>query len=220
MSGAPGEGAAPSPPPAGAGPFARAVALAALSAALVLTVLAIRQASIGRDAVAAADAASARSDWPEAVAQARTAAEAISPASPWPERGLRRLEAIAHDAEARGDDATALLAYGAMRTATLETRAAGSTGDRWRRAADEGVARVAASSKAMPRARPAVVADALRGDASPSIARITALALSAAATLAALARLAFASGDPRVDRAARGVAAAGFAVYAAFAWMG
>ena len=124
--------------------------------ALALGVLTAREFAVGRDAVAAADAAAAaKSDWREAIAQARIAAEALAPASPWPERGLRRLEAIGHDAEARGDDPTALLAYGAMRTAALETRAPGGRvrSDRWRHAAEEGLGRVAASSKDTPRSR-------------------------------------------------------------------
>lgn len=208
------------PPPGAPGPLRRAIAVASLALVLVLSMLAMREVSIGRDAVAAADAASARSDWPEAIAQARAAAEALAPASPWPERGLRRLEAIGHDAEARGDDATALLAYGAMRTASLETRALGSRGYFWRAAAQEGLARVAASSKALPRPRAGAALDALRNDSSPSVLRLAALALSAAATLVALARLALGPANPRTDRAAQGIAAASFAIYAAVTWMG
>jgi hypothetical protein len=193
----------------------RALLLSLLAVLTVLTVLGAREVALGREAVAAADAAAARSDWREAVAQARAAAEAVAPGSPWPERGLRRLEAIGHDAEARGDDPIALLAYGAMRTAALETRAPGGWSDRWRQTAEAGLGRVATASKAVPRPRPATMLDALRRDDAPSSWRLLALSLSAAATLSALAALVWVDTASRLGRAAQGVAAAGFLLYAA-----
>jgi hypothetical protein len=198
----------------------RAVALGALVTATALTVLTFRELAIGREAVAAADAAAARSDWREAISQARTAAEALAPTSPWPERGLRRLEAVGHDAEARGDDAIALLAYGAMRTAALETRAPGTWSDRWRQTAEEGLERVATASKDVPRPRPGTVLAALRAEDAPSPWRLAALSLSAAATLGALAALALIGSPWRLERAARGVAVAGFVTYTVVLWMG
>ena len=78
----------------------------------------------------------------EAIAHARDAAEAVVPGSPWPARGVARLEAIGHDAEARGDERTAVLAYGAMRAAAMATRAPLLGTDPWRALADEGLARV------------------------------------------------------------------------------
>jgi hypothetical protein len=203
--------------------------MAALALAVTLGVLTAREFPIGREALGAAEVAAARSDWPEAVAQARTAAEALAPGSPWPDRGLRRLEAIGHDAEARGDDPTALLAYGAMRTAVLETRAAvGSMGaasrtERWRRTAEDGLGRVAASSKDAPRARAASVVASLHDERAPAAWKLTALAASALATLGgltALALLAFGGASWRAERAARAVALVGFVVYATVAWMG
>lgn len=211
------------PPATGLGKLA---ALAAVAAALVIGVLAAREFAVGRDAVAAADAAAAKSDWREAIAQARIAAESLTPASPWPERGLRQLQAMGHDAEARGDDATALLAYGAMRAAALETRAPGaasSRSDRWRHAAEEGLGRVAASSKDTPRSRLAATMESLRVEGTPSTLKLAALAASAFATLAALATLAWLActgGSLRATRAAQGVAAAGLLAYAAVVWMG
>jgi hypothetical protein len=193
----------------------RALLLALLAVLAVLAVLGAREVAVGREAVAAADAAAARSDWREAIARARTAAEALAPGSPWPERGLRRLEAIGHDAEARGDDPTALLAYGAMRTATLETRAPGGWSDRWRQKAEAGLVRVATASKEVPRSRPAAMLDALRRDDAPSSWRLLALSMSAAATLSALAALVWLDGASRLGRAAQGIAAAGFLLYAA-----
>ena len=106
--------------------LARLAALAALVVVAAVAVLTAREIATGQSEVAAADAAAARSDWGEAIVHARAAAEALVPGSPWPERGWERLEAVGHDAEARGDDATALLAYGAMRAAALTTRAPGS----------------------------------------------------------------------------------------------
>jgi hypothetical protein len=191
-----------------------------LVATTALAVLTFREGAIGRDAVAAADAAAARSDWRESIAQARTAAEALAPASPWPERGLRRLEAIGHDAEARGDDPVALLAYGAMRTAALETRAPGTWSDRWRLTAEEGLVRVATASKEVPRPRPSLIREALLADPTPSAWRLAAMSLAGLATLGALAALALIDGPGRAVRAAQSVAAVGFLVYAAAVWGG
>jgi hypothetical protein len=193
----------------------RPIGIAALSVASVLGIAAARELSIGRDAVAAADAAASRSDWPEAIGRARAAAEALVPGSPWPERGLRKLSAIGHDAEARGDDPTALLAYGAMRTAALETRGVGSESPRWRLAAEEGLSRVAASSKdtSVPRTSIDSMLAALRNDSAPATGWIAALAVSAAAMIAGLARLAVAGMDGRGARMAQGVVAAGFVGY-------
>jgi hypothetical protein len=176
--------------------------------------------SVGRAAVAAADAAAARSDWPEAILQARAAAEAVAPGSQWSPAGFRRLEAIGHDAEARGDDATALLAYGAIRTASLETRAPGQGVDRWRTVAEEGLARVAASSKDAPKSRTDFVVAALRQDGSPSSWRLELLMISAVATLASLVTLAVGGVGAGAERALQGIAAAGFVAYSVIAWMG
>src|SRR4029077_2328210 len=105
--------------------------LALLVTTSVLAVAAARERSIAEREAAAADAAAARSDWLEAVGHARAAAEAMLPGSPWPDQGFRRLEATGHDAEARGDLETALLAYGAMRTASLATRSILARNDAW-----------------------------------------------------------------------------------------
>jgi hypothetical protein len=125
-----------------------AAALVLVAAFTVVALAAAREASIGARESALADAAAARADWPEAIAHARAAAQALSPASPWPERGLRRLDAIGHDAEARGDVETAIFAYGAMRTAALSTSSSlggvGGNAAHWRARADEGLARLAA----------------------------------------------------------------------------
>jgi len=170
-------------------PVLRSAALAALVVVSVLCVVTTRQFSIGRAEVEAADAAAATSDWLQAVAHARAAAEARAPGSRWPERGQRRLEAIAHDAEVRGDDETALLAYGAMRTAAIATRGPGTGTGFWREMADTGLARVASSHREVglpPIPLEAALATLRRDETPPP----TTLALLSAGVLAMVAGLA------------------------------
>jgi hypothetical protein len=164
------------------------IALALLVTASVVAVASAREESIARSETAAADAAAASSDWFAAIGHARAAAEAFLPGSPWPERGLRRLEAIGHDAEARGDLETALLAYGAMRTASLATRSLGSKKSDWRARAEGGLARVAALRPEItgPRVSAQSMLDALEQSDSPTEATFAALSASAFATLAGL----------------------------------
>lgn len=192
------------------------MAVAALCAVSVLGAAAARETAIGRDSVAAADAAAAKSDWPEAIARARAAAEALVPGSPWPERGFRRLEGLGHDAEARGDDPTALLAYGAMRTAALETRAVGSRTAHWQLAAEEGLARVAASSKETAGARLSAesMLTALRDETAPSTGPFAVLAAASVAMISGLGVLAVGAARGPGARVAKGVVAAGFVAYA------
>jgi hypothetical protein len=191
------------------------IALVALLVATVVGIVTAREWAIGRDAVLAADAAAAKSDWPEAITQARAAAEALAPGSPWPLRGWRRLEAVGHDAEARGDDPTALAAYSAMRTAAMETRAPGSGSDDWRSKAEQSLARVSGSQKTLgPHVSSESMLDALRTSETPSTARMTALSVASLAILGGLVWLVL-SGDRAVGaRVAKGVVAAAFVVYA------
>jgi hypothetical protein len=191
---------------------ARAAALAALVVVAATAVLTGRELAVGQAEVTAADAAAARSDWGEAVVHARAAAEALVPGSPWPARGWGRLEAIGHDAEARGDDATAMLAYGAMRSAALATRAPGSGSDRWRTKAEDALARVASYRREVgaPPAPAASMLDALRETEPPATGTLALLALAGVAMLGGLGRLAWAGGE----RAAQVLAAIGFVAYA------
>ena len=191
---------------------ARAAALAALVVVAATAVLTGRELAVGQAEVTAADTAAARSDWGEAVVHARAAAEALVPGSPWPARGWGRLEAIGHDAEARGDDATAMLAYGAMRSAALATRAPGSGSDRWRTKAEDALARVASYRREVgaPAAPAASMLDALRETEPPPTVTLALLALAGVAMLGGLARLAWAGGE----RAAQVLAAIGFVAYA------
>jgi len=194
----------------------RAAALAALVVVASVAVLTARELAVGSAEVTAADAAALRSDWGDAIVHARAAAEALVPGSPWPARGWSRLEAVGHDAEARGDDPTAMLAYGAMRAAALATRAPGAGSDRWRTKAEDGLARVVSSRKDV--GGPHVAADsmleALREREPPSTWTVALLGAAGAATLGGLAWLALAGEDARKARLAQALAALGLAAYA------
>jgi hypothetical protein len=196
--------------------LARVSLLACLVVVSVVALAMAREFPIGRDEIAAADAAAAKSDWPEAIAHSRAAAEALLPGSPWPERGLRRLQAIGHDAEARGDDAAALLAYGAMRTAALATRAPGGVGAHWLASAEEGLVRVAAVRKngteASVQAESMIAA--LHRNELPGTLTLAALASSVLAMLGGLARLAWPSDNALWMRIGQIAAAMGFGGYA------
>jgi hypothetical protein len=183
-------------------------ALVTLAVVVALTAIAVaREMAIGRAEMEAADRAAARAEaeaahaeteakraaaaahWAEAILHARAAAEAVAPGSPWPERARLRLAALGHDAEARGEGPTALLAYGALRAASIATRGPGSASALWQARAEEGLARVAASPRdpSAPHTTPQAMRDALRADDPPSSA---ALALLGAGFLCALIGLA------------------------------
>jgi hypothetical protein len=191
----------------------RVAVIAALAVVAVIAVVTARQVAVGAAEIAAADGAAAKSDWPEAIAHARAAAEALAPASPWPERGYRRLEAVGHDAETRGDDTTAMLAYGAMRTAALATRGPGSRSDAWRTTAEEGLARVAGARRDVdaPHVPAESMLEALRASEAPATWTLAALAV---AVMAMVGGLAFVAWRGARARAAELVAAAGFVGYA------
>lgn len=198
------------------GPVLRLALAVGLVVAAVVAIVTVREMGMGRAEVALCDSAMQKSDWPEAIGHARAAAEAVVPGSPWPEQGWTRLEAIGHDAEARGDDGTALLAYGAMRAAALATRAPGSGWARRLALAEESLARVAAAGRdpAGPRVTSDAMLDALRGQAPPSPWSLVALAAAAIATLGALGRLAWLGDAAARARVTQGVAAAGLLAYA------
>ncbi len=199
----------------GTGP--RAAAAAALLLVAVVAIVTVRQLQTGRAEVDLADAAAHKSDWPMAIAHARAAAEALVPGSPWPERGWQRLEAIGHDAEARGDDETALLDYGAMRAAAMATRGPLCDWARRRAQADEGLARVAASERSPGGQRVAAdtMLDALREGEPPATWLLCTLAAAALAMVGGLGRLAWLGHDGSGARAAQVVAALGLLAYAA-----
>jgi hypothetical protein len=195
----------------------RAAAVAALLLVVVVAIVTARQLRTGHAEVDLADAAAQKSDWPMAIAHARAAAEALAPGSPWPERGWQRLEAIGHDAEARGDDETALLDYGAMRAAAMATRGplSGWAGRRAR--AEEGLARVATSERSPTGQRVAgdSMLDALRDGEPPATWLLCTLAAAALAMVGGLGRLAWLGPEAAGARAAQVVAALGLLAYAA-----
>ncbi len=195
----------------------RAAALAALLLVVVVAIVTLRQVQTGHAEVDLADAAARKSDWPMAIAHARAAAEALAPGSPWPERGWQRLEAIGHDAEARGDDETALLDYGAMRAAAMATRGPLSGWARRREQAEEGLARVAASARSPTAQRVTTesMLDALREAEPPATWVLCALSAAAMAMVGGLARLAWLGPEAASARAAQIAAAAGLLAYAA-----
>ena len=107
--------------------------LAAAIAVGLLIVLGIAwsgRSSEGRRALAECDAALARGDTMDAIFSARVAAEARCPTCTAPQEGLGKLERIAKDAEARGDDATAFAAWNGVRAALLATASFGTTSER------------------------------------------------------------------------------------------
>jgi hypothetical protein len=194
----------------------RAVAVTLLVVAATVVVATIREVAVGGAEVTAAGAAADAADWPDAVAHARAAAEAYVPGSPWPERGMQQLAALGHAAEVRGDAPVALLAYGAMRTAAVETRTPIAGRSPWQAAADEGLGRVAAAHEDAARAPAAAqtMVDALRRETGPGDTTLALLAVSAVAVLGGLGVLA--AGPARSNaRAAKTVAAIGFVTYAA-----
>jgi len=202
------------------GAVARTLALAAFVVVGVLAVATVCEVSTGRAEIAAADQATGKADWAGAIVHARAAAQAYVPGSPWPERGVLRLEAIARAAETRADRDTALLAYGAIRTAALSTQALGWSASRWRLASEEGLSRLdAPADVSRPREASSAIRDALRRDEMPHTWSLGAAAASVVAMLAGLARLAASERPDRKARVAGAVVLAGFVGYTAVLWM-
>jgi hypothetical protein len=185
-------------------------------AAMTLGVAIARETAIGAEAVASADAAIARSDWPEAVGRSRAAAEAIAPLSPWPDRGASRLLQIAAAAEARGDASTALLAYGALRSAAVAAWGVDGRSGRWRDQAAEGLARAtqARSGAGLPRAREADTSAPIdfRRAEGPGAWSIAAIALAGASALAGVVSIATRRLDVRLGQALLAVGVVAYAI--------
>jgi hypothetical protein len=108
----------------------------ALAAVVLVVAWMVRRAE-GNRALEGATAAFGRGDRVEAIVLARAAADARCPWCAAPELGYARLEAIAKDAEAKADDATAVAAWRAVRAATLATVVVGTTSARRERAEAE-----------------------------------------------------------------------------------
>ncbi len=200
--------------------------LAAAIASVSLIVLAIAwsgRSSEGRRALVECDAALERGDASEAILAARIAAEARCPFCSAPDDGLGKLERIARDAEARGDDATAFAAWRATRAALLATTSFATTSDR-RTHAEVEVARFAHRMDAAAVAQgasptPAAAEDRLRaGLAASDLPSGTAFALIgvggvafliAAARFVTRRKVADARADLAIAMAGAALAAAG-----------
>jgi hypothetical protein len=185
-------------------------------AATTLGVAIARETAIGAEAVSSADAAIARSDWPEAVDRSRAAAQAIAPFSRWPDRGASRLLQIAASAEARGDAATALRAYGALRSAAVAAWGWGGRSARWRDQAQGGLERVARAQggPGLARAREADTAvplDFRRTDAR-SAWSIAAIALAGVSALVGVVSIATRRLDLRLGQALLAVGVVAYAI--------
>ena len=194
--------------------------------ALALGVAWAGRAAEGRRALADSDAALSRGDTTDAILSARIAAEARCPSCSAPEQGFAKLEKIARDAEARGDDTTAFAAWRATRAALLATSVNGTTSAQ-RQHADVEIARFAhridaAAAAAGAAPTPAAAEDRLRAALAendiPSGTTIALVSLGGLVFLAAAARFAMATLDKagaRASLAPLAVAAAGAALAAA-----
>jgi hypothetical protein len=148
-----------------------------VAVALVVVVIAwIGRVSEGRRSIESSDAASKRGERVEAIVFARAAAESRCPWCDTPELGYARLYAIAKEAESRGDDATAVAAWRAVRAATLGTSVLDTSPAR-RERADAEIARLehridaaaaATGAPSSPAASEEKLRAALAKDAVPS----------------------------------------------------
>ncbi len=181
----------------------------------ITTTLTLRELAIGKAEIAATDEAVTRSAWPDAIGHARAAAEAFVPGGPWVDRGLQRLDAMGKDAATRGDRSTALLAYGAMRTAVLATHTPTTPNADWRATAEDGLARLAASDPELQRSD--AWASALRSDLGgpllPSKWVLGSLSCSLLAVLFGLASLASSAWRSSETSVARILIGLGVATY-------
>jgi hypothetical protein len=174
------------------------VSLVALVTVATIAVAWTGRAAEGRRALVEADAALARGDLTDAIFAARIAAEARCPGCTAPDEGFARLEKIASDAEARGDDLTAFAAWRATRAALLATSVT-STSSARRAHADNEIARfahridaaaVAAGATPTPAAAEDRVRAALNESDLPGGATFALLALGGVVFLVASARFA------------------------------
>ena len=162
----------------------------------------ITQSSEGRSALDDADRAARKGERVEAIALARRAAMARCPGCSAPSLAYARLASLAREAEAKGDEPTALAAWRATRAATLATVVVDPEGGR-RTQADNEIARLehrvdmaaaAAGGHASPAATEDRVRQALAAPAVPSTFVFVILALGGAV---------FALGAVRFARAQR-----------------
>ena len=109
---------------------ARVATAVAIGLAVVLAIAWSGRSGEGRRALAECDAALIRGDAIDAILAARVAAEARCPTCSAPDEALAKLEQIAKDAEARGDDVTAFAAWRAERAALIAASVTSTVSDR------------------------------------------------------------------------------------------
>ena len=98
------------------------VALALLASVILLSALTARVVTEGERHLAESDGAFDRGDLRESILHARSAAILYAPGAPHVAAAYARLEAIAIGAEASGQPEIARQAWGAVRSAAIETR--------------------------------------------------------------------------------------------------
>lgn len=102
--------------------WVRRSSLALTVVVVALGAMTYRVVSDGNAALEESDAAFHRGDLPNAVLYARRAAIAYAPGAPHTRAALARLRSVAVGSEAIGDTQSARLAWGAIRSAAVETR--------------------------------------------------------------------------------------------------
>jgi hypothetical protein len=199
---------------------ARALVAVALVTLVAVGIAWAGRVAEGRRALADADSALERGDTTEAILSARIAGEARCPGCSAPDEGFARLEKIARDAEARGDDTTAFAAWRATRAALLATAVTSSTSTR-RLHADAEIARfahrldaaaVAAGATPTPAAAEERVRAALSESDVPGAATFALVGLGGLVFLVAGAR--FATAKTKRNVTELGLALGGAAVAA------
>lgn len=195
--------------------------LVGAGAALALTALvgaaASHEAEEGARAMRASDAALAAKNPELAVAEAYLAATHVAPLSPWSDRGYARLQTIADDAEARGDDDLAETAWHAIRSAEVATSGPLSGNPARRRRAELALGRIdarrmlvlAARTPGLARPSEGALAKAHGEDGAPRAS--TLVSLGGGSLLAVVCALALVRAGSRGGRGAV-AAACGFAV--------
>ncbi len=175
--------------------------LAGAFALLALLLFAsLHEAQEGAQAMRASDAALAAKNPELAIAEAYQAAARVAPLSPWSERGFARLQAIAEDAEARGDDELAQTAWHAVRSAEVTTQGPLSGNPGRRRRAEVALGRIDARRMLVLAARsPGLAGLAREGesalgrahgqDATPATGGLLLLGLGAVLSMTAAAVL-------------------------------
>ncbi len=129
------------------GSWLRRLSLVLAFAVLVLGVLTARAVLEGQAELERSKAAFDQGKLSDAVLHARRAAVAYAPGAPHVALAYDRLRTIARGSEAAGDPQTARLAWGAIRSAAIETRHVFSPEEALREEADRQLARLAAEAR-------------------------------------------------------------------------